>query len=244
MELEVWMGWYEEILKKFGFNKEDDEKTARRLNEILSKGKALSLSELPSGENFIVFGAGPSLKKHVKSIKKVYSTDFILVAADGATTALLEEDMVPHIIVTDLDGNIDDLIIANNKNACMVVHAHGNNLENILKYSGSLKKVIGTTQSVPLKYVHNFGGFTDGDRAVFLAVQLGAKKLILAGMDFGKVVSKYSRPEIDSEVGPAGPIKELKLEYAEKLIQWIIKNEKVEVCNLKHSNLEKFLELK
>ena len=66
-----------------------------------------------------------------------------------------------------------------------------------------------------MKYVHNFGGFTDGDRAVFLAVQLGAKKLILAGMDFGKVVSKYSRPEIDSEVGPAGPIKELKLEYAE-----------------------------
>lgn len=32
--------------------------------------------------------------------------------------------------------------------------------------------------------VYNFGGFTDGDRAVFLAEALGASLIVVAGMDF------------------------------------------------------------
>lgn len=232
MELKVWMNWYGKILKDFGFDRKEDEKSAEYLNKILRKKKLISITDLPSRENFIVLGAGPSLKKHVKLIKKIISDDSIIIAADGATTALIEENIIPHIIVTDLDGNVDDIIKANLKDAYIVLHAHGNNLDKILVYAPKLEKVMGTTQSTPLERVYNFGGFTDGDRAVFLAVELGAKKIILAGMDFGKVISKYSRPDLKEEVGRADTIKILKLEYAEKLIKWVEKNEAVDIYNL------------
>lgn len=92
---------------------------------------------------------------------------------------------------------------------------------------------MGTTQSKPLKNVYNFGGFTDGDRAVFLAIKLGAKKIILAGMDFGEKITKYSRPKLSRDVEEADEIKKLKLKYAEKLIEWIVDNKNVEIKKLR-----------
>ena len=73
MEIETWMKWYKEILQNFGFEKEDDEKSAEYLNDYLKNQfnnveenkKAISLRDLPTSENMIVFGAGPSLKKHI-----------------------------------------------------------------------------------------------------------------------------------------------------------------------------------
>ena len=132
--------------------------------------KAISFSDLPTRENIIVFGAGPSLKKHINKLKPEISANpdkFILISADGATTALMEENIVPHIIVTDLDGKLEDILNANSQGAFLVVHAHGNNLDALKSNLNDLKNVLGTTQSYPLEYVHNFGGFTDGDRAYF-----------------------------------------------------------------------------
>ncbi len=243
MEIETWMKWYKEILQSFGFEKEDDEKSASYLNDYLKNQinnfeenkKAISLRDLPTSENMIVFGAGPSLKKHLKQLKKEISEDadkFILISADGATTALMEENIVPHIIVTDLDGKLEDILNANSQGAFLVVHAHGNNQDALKENLIDLKNVLGTTQSYPLKYAYNFGGFTDGDRAVFLAVELGAKKIIMAGMDFGEVVTKYSRPDMEDALGPADDIKKLKLKYAEKLVEWIEHNEDVSIYNL------------
>ncbi|MBU4342157.1 MAG: MAF flag10 domain containing protein, partial [Candidatus Altiarchaeota archaeon] len=40
--------------------------------------------------------------------------------------------------------------------------------------------------------VHNFRGFTDGDRAAFLADRFGAELIVLAGMDFGDEIGKFS----------------------------------------------------
>lgn len=243
MEIETWMKWYKEILQNFGFEKEDDEKSAEYLNDYLKNKfnssaenkKAISLSDLPTSENIIVFGAGPSLKKHINKLKPEISENsdkFILISADGATTALMEENLVPHIIVTDLDGKLEDILKANTQGSFLVVHAHGNNLEFLKDNLNNLKNILGTTQSYPLEYVHNFGGFTDGDRAMFLAVELGANNIIMAGMDFGEVVTKYSRPDMENNIGPADDIKKLKLNYAEKLVEWIKKNYDVSIYNL------------
>ena len=109
---------------------------------------------------------------------------------------------------------------------------NNNNEENIDLWTTSFNKVLGTTQSVPVGNLYNFGGFTDGDRAMFLAIELGAREMVLAGMDFGTVVTKYSRPDIDGETGPADEIKTKKLIYAERLLNWILDNEDVEVINL------------
>jgi len=254
MKFETWNLWYEKILEDFGFSKEDDEKSACILNEILSKQGSIKLENLIENisrkdftiynsnknesdiKNFIVFGAGPSLKKHIKLIKTKYGANslenYILIAADGATTAILEEDIIPDIIVTDLDGKLEDLMLANEMGSVFILHAHGNNLNQIINYSKKLHKVLGTTQSKPLSNLYNFGGFTDGDRAVFLAVALGASEIVLAGMDFGDMTTKYSRPNLESEVEEADEVKKKKLKYAEKLVKWIKENENVEIVNL------------
>ncbi len=52
-------------------------------------------------------------------------------------------------------------------------------------------------------------------------------------MDFGEIVTKYSRPNLPDITGPADEIKRKKLQYAEKLTNWIIDNENVEIINLK-----------
>ena len=54
----------------------------------------------------------------------------------------------------------------------------------------------------------------------------------LRGMDFGTTVTKYSRPNIEGETGPADEIKTKKLIFAERLLNWIKENTDVKVINL------------
>ena len=146
---------------------------------------------------------------------------------------LIEERIAPDIVVTDLDGNLDDILLANLKGANIVVHAHGDNSDKIVQITPYFTNVLGTAQSQPVGNIYNFGGFTDGDRAIFLSVALNASEIILAGMDFGEIVTKYSRPNLPDIVGPADEVKRKKLQYADKLTRWIIENENVKVINLK-----------
>jgi uncharacterized Rossmann fold enzyme len=230
MELTQWMEWYQLILEDFGFKRDDDEHTALILNNILDDKGALMPQDIHIKSRVIVFGAGPSLKPNLTILKTMNLDEFTLISADGATTALLEEDIIPDIIVTDLDGRINDIITANRQGAVMVVHAHGNNQEQVEKFTPQLTKIMGTTQSKPLANVHNFGGFTDGDRCVFLAMALGAREIILSGMDFGKIVTHYSRP--DQEDGPADRIKQKKLKWAKKLVRWAALNSDLHFLNI------------
>ena len=237
MEFGLWEKYYKEILDDFGFSRENDEKSAKLLDEILSTEGCLTLEDLKGfvdfSDKFIVFGAGPSLKEHVKFLKENYDLkDYVLVSADGATTALIEEKIAPDIVATDLDGNLDDILLANFRGANVAIHAHGDNMDKIAKLTPFFTSVLGTTQSQPVGNLYNFGGFTDGDRAMFLAVALGAEEITLAGMDFGDIVTRYSRPNIETEIAQADDFKKKKLGYAEKFAQWIEDNENVVIKNL------------
>ena len=237
MEFGLWEKYYTEILDDFGFSRSGDENSAKVLDEILSEEGCLTLDDLAQivgfSDKYIVFGAGPSLKEHIIFLKENYDLkDYVLVSADGATTALIEERLVPDIVATDLDGNIDDILLANLRGANIVVHAHGDNLDAVVKFTPFFNNVLGTTQAQPVGNVYNFGGFTDGDRAIFLAVALGASEITLAGMDFGDIVTKYSRPNIPTDVAEADEFKKKKLVYAEELTNWVIENEEVDVINM------------
>lgn len=237
MEFGLWEKYYKEILEDFGFSRENDEESAKLLDEILSTEGCLTLDELGEivgfSNKFIVFGAGPSLKEHILMLKEDYDLkDYVLVAADGATTAMVEERISPDIIATDLDGNLDDILIANLRGANVVIHAHGDNIDKIASLTPFFTSVLGTTQAQPVGNLYNFGGFTDGDRALFLAVALGAEEIILAGMDFGDIVTKYSRPNLENNLAKADEFKKKKLVYAEKFTGWIKDNESVKMTNL------------
>lgn len=242
MEFGLWEKYYVEILDDFGFSRENDEESAKLLDEILSVEGCLTLEDLAEivgfSDKFIVFGAGPSLKDHVTYLKENYDLkDYVLVAADGATTALIEQRIAPDIVATDLDGNLDDILLANFRGANIIVHAHGDNMDKIAKLTPFFTSVLGTTQAQPVGNLYNFGGFTDGDRALFLAVALNASEITLAGMDFGDVVTRYSRPNIENDTAKADDFKKKKLGYAEKFTKWIGENENVEMVNLCDQNI-------
>lgn len=201
MDYKNWEPTYKKILKDFNFSLENDKKSADFLDKLLeNKENILSIKQLKNlinNKEVIVFGAGPSLKTSIDEHKNFFQ-ETLKIAADGATTALLENDILPEIIVTDLDGKISDQVRANSQDSIAIIHAHGDNIDKIKKYVPKFKgKIIGTTQTNPDQYnnLFNFGGFTDGDRAVYLAYEFNAKKINLIGFDFDGIIGEYSFPK-------------------------------------------------
>lgn len=219
MKLADWFPYYQGIRAEFGYSTERDQEAARILSDMIKK-KALDpriLQKKIKGKNVIVIGAGPSLEdaKVLKYVKK--NRKFVKIAADGAVQFLIENNIKPDIVVTDLDGNPTSLQKAERSGAVMVVHAHGDNTKMLKKMVPKFKKLIGSTQVMPIENVHNFGGFTDGDRSVFLAEEFGAKKIVLVGMDFGNKIGKFSKKKVDAE------LKKQKMEAGRRLLQMLAK---------------------
>jgi len=192
-----WEPIYRKILEDFNFQVENDKKSADVLNQLLKKRKPFSIKELEdiiTGKEVVIFGAGPSLESSLITHKKDL-VGKLKIAADGATSALMENNVFPEIIVTDLDGKITDQLEANSKGSITIIHAHGDNIDKVKKFVLEFKgNIVGTTQTNPKPYenIHNFGGFTDGDRAVFLAEHFNAKKTYLIGFDFDDEIGRYS----------------------------------------------------
>ena len=181
MDFETWHPFYEQILKEFGFSREKDEAVAAELDKLLGGNRVSdsSLRKIIRGKEITVAGNGPNLEKEIGDARGV------LLTADEATSVALREGLVPAILVTDLDGDVADQVKANDKGTIAVVHGHGDNgpavREWAPRFSGA---TVATTQSKPLGGLRNFGGFTDGDRAVFLADHFGAARIRLVGFDF------------------------------------------------------------
>ncbi|KPU63488.1 6-hydroxymethyl-7,8-dihydropterin pyrophosphokinase [Thermococcus sp. EP1] len=229
MKWSEWEPFYQYILEVMGYDREADKKAALLLRELLLKSKNyVSPTELKERirEQVYVFGPGPSLDEKLNR-----KFDGTLIASDGATSALLENNIIPHIIVTDLDGRFEDIKRANELGSIVVVHAHGDNMDKLRMYVPRLKNVLGTCQTESLDIIYNFGGFTDGDRAAFLAEELGAKRIFLVGFDFGDVVGKWSKPYL-KEHTPVWETKRKKFEIAQMLLEWLKKNGRAKIVEL------------
>ncbi len=210
------IGWntrYSEILKEFGYSKKQDLESAWLLDSILKKNVSVNkLKKIILGKSVFIIGAGPSLSSSIPTLKKFKKLPKI--AADSAIGELLENKIRPDVIVTDLDGDEKSLKKVGKTNTIFVVHAHGDNITK-LNLVENFKNCLGTTQGKPFGKLYNFGGFTDGDRCVFLANYFGAKKIILFGMGFGKTIGKYSQTKVFER-----KIKIKKLNRGKKLLEW------------------------
>ena len=186
MQFESWEPLYLAILEDFGFSRQRDEVAAELLRELLLKRESpLSAAvELLWGKRAIVCGNAPGLSRQLEEIKNGQVEDAVFLAADGATAPLMEHGILPAIVVTDLDGPFPAILKANKLGSIAVVHAHGDNLDALKRYVPLLDRVMGTVQCRPPEGLYNFGGFTDGDRAVFLAKEMGAASIDLLGFDF------------------------------------------------------------
>ncbi len=220
----TWSHMYSMIRSDLGFDEGSDCTAAMLLNAMLSAQRedveelVELLRSMLRGARALVVGAGPSCVK----CREVRSSYDVIICADGATRCCINSGVKPDIVVTDLDGiqGFEKLL----RDTLVVVHAHGDNmrllttsLPLILEVSTG---VIGTSQCLVSSRVRIFGGFTDGDRAAYLASYFNAQRIGLVGFDFSGVVGRYSKPHMVHEMH-ASPVKLRKLKWARVLLAYL-----------------------
>jgi hypothetical protein len=199
MKFEEWEPYYLEICDYFSFDRKKDEEAAHLLASLMHCDGLPFLEALSRGKTVTVCGNAPSLRRETEMVSGS------IFAADAAAEVLVSQGIRPDAIFTDLDGATDLFPDLNRTGTILVVHAHGDNIP-LLRYWVPRFEgpVIATTQSAPFARVYNFGGFTDGDRAVFAAHALGAERIRIIGFDLD-----------DQDVDP---VKRGKLYWARRLL--------------------------
>ncbi len=236
LNIERWMLHYRTIVSELNIDPEKDSMAARLLGELIkdldSNRWYKQINETLHGSACFVFGAGPSLPIDVALFKKLQLHKRpVVVSADGATSCLFEQGIRPDIIVTDLDGEMQDIQQCHKYGSYLSVHAHGDNMQLLETYVPKFKeRIIGTTQVEPGYGLWNFGGFTDGDRAVLLCEELECDSVFLLGMDLGKMVGRFSKSNLKEDVY-AWPSKLIKLGIAKRILEDFAKYSKAKLYN-------------
>lgn len=187
MNYDEWLPLYEGLkreLAPLGLRFDKDEEARDVLNSLLLRDDSSELNFL-RGKNVIIFAAGESARFKLADAQLVQlAKKTTIIATDGILDALFAAGVRPHVVCTDLDSDFNLISQASEQGAVIVVHAHGDNIPLLKEFVPKLKgKVVGTTQAKPSGNVHCFGGFIDGDRAVFLALHFNAKSIGFIGFD-------------------------------------------------------------
>ncbi|MFB6157234.1 MAG: 6-hydroxymethylpterin diphosphokinase MptE-like protein [Haloferacaceae archaeon] len=204
MEFSRWEPVYELILADFGYDRAADERARDLLAERADPFDPARLAAL-DGAAVAVAGAGPSLEA---TADRAAAADAV-VAASTAADRLRDAGVGVDLVVTDLDKHPRTVADLTAEGVPVAVHAHGDNVGLLREWLPECDRanVLPTTQAAPRGPAVNHGGFTDGDRAAFLADALGAASLAFPGWDLA-----------DPSVGPA---KREKLRWAERLLAWL-----------------------
>jgi uncharacterized Rossmann fold enzyme len=206
MEFATWEPVYESLLDDFGYPRAGDERARDRLGALVGDQPTYDPDELSlAGSTVAIAGAGPSLEAEADDA----SAADVVLAASTATDRLEAVGVGVDCMVTDLDKNPETGRRLTTSGRPVVVHAHGDNVPAVERWVPEYDTafVVPTTQAAPTDPVQNFGGFTDGDRAAFLADHFGAAQLEFVGWDFD-----------DKSVDAA---KRHKLRWAERLLHWL-----------------------
>jgi len=226
MTIHGWKTKFNEIRKEFGYSEKEDLISAKKLNSLLKrKNSKKEFQNMIRDKTVFIIGAGPSLSKSLKYVRK--SKNVTKIVADGSVRALLEKNIKPDILVTDLDGDLESIKKIGRTKIPIIVHAHGDNSDK-LEIVKELSNVTGTTQTKKFGKLENFGGFTDGDRCVFLAEYFNASKIVLIGMDFGQIIGKYSKHKVTNR-----RIKIKKLKFGKMILEWFSTKSKAELYSTK-----------
>ncbi|MFC7056889.1 6-hydroxymethylpterin diphosphokinase MptE-like protein [Halovenus salina] len=214
MNFETWEPVYGQILDDFGYPREGDQRAREALRELVedqTDGNATAAVEETlaglafEGETVAVAGGAPGLEDDLVAIERAS----VVVAASNAAETLRTLGVDVDCMVTDLDKVPETAQELATEGVPVAVHAHGDNIDVIesIVPAFDIESVIPTTQARPTGPVYNFGGFTDGDRAAFLADAMGAERLLFPGWEF------------DDETVTAE--KRQKLAWAARLLRWL-----------------------
>lgn len=220
MEYSAWVPHYERIQSEFGFPFEREVAAADLLESLLpvsARGDPLlRLRPLIEGRTAVVVGLAPRTGPPPMWRLPQTARGPAILAADGATATCLDAGLVPTVVVTDLDGPVPSEIAANQRGSVVVIHAHGDNQPALKEWVGQFPgEVVGSWAGPPRANLLNVGGFTDGDRAAYLADHLGAERILLWGFDFRRT----------APTDPAAhEVKLTKLTWAERLLGELARN--------------------
>ncbi|MEN3048116.1 MAG: 6-hydroxymethylpterin diphosphokinase MptE-like protein [Candidatus Caldarchaeales archaeon] len=219
-----WKAEYARIVDELGIDPEGDRRASEFLSRVFRDAPCVlrGLSGAVGRKLSIVVGASDNVHEDLRSLEHVlhgFRDDVYLVSADSATPALLGAGLVPDAVVTDLDCPEQELLKAYSRGSFFFVHGHGDNLDALSRLTVKLRDRAEPTCQVPdpVGHVHNFGGFTDGDRAVHVASALGCRTIVLVGMCLSCDVSELSsrgKPRTASWFAT----KSRKLEIAKRLL--------------------------
>lgn len=237
MEWSSWQPVYLDIVGRLALSVEADRNATVLLTSLLRGiDPAPILFRLRNriyNHEVVVCGAGPSLERHLRETAQMAELkDAAYIAADGAATAFLEQDRHCDVLVTDLDGNRGDLERVIKNGALPIVHAHGDNMDRVKQFVPTLKEALGSTQVEPTDRAFLWGGFTDGDRACHIALHYVPRHIVLAGMDFGTVVGRWSKPDRAFHY-QADDRKKIKLEIARELVSALLAETNVPYTQLR-----------
>ena len=190
MQYERWAPVYRRIQDEFRFSWAREEAARDVLRSLLPESARRSplgrLRPRVDGRDAVVVGLAPGAG--APPLDRLGPTPVVLIAADGATEPLVRRGLTPEIIVTDLDGPVASEVAANARGAFVVVHAHGDNVPALERWVPEfVEPLAGSWAGPPDDELLDVGGFTDGDRGAFLAVHLGARRVLLWGFEFDRV---------------------------------------------------------
>lgn len=206
MDYHTWKPVYGAIRADFGYDQARDERARDVLGDLVAGRVTADPRRIDAdGATVAVAGGAPCLDSDLDMVREAE----VVVAASTATDRLAEAGLAVDCMVTDLDKNPETVTRLAAEGTTVVVHAHGDNVPSLREFVpvGHSEAVLPTTQTAPKPPVRNFGGFTDGDRAAFLADALGAASLTFPGWDFDD-------PGVSEE-------KRRKLVWAERLLHWL-----------------------
>ncbi|MCI4337079.1 MAG: DUF115 domain-containing protein [Thermoplasmata archaeon] len=227
MRYDEWAPLYEQIRRTFEFDMEGERRSAARLTDLIPGASAAdslrAMRDRLLGRTVVVVGLAPSAGVPPLWQVQAPGDRTALVAADGATERCLAAGLVPEVIVTDLDGPVPSEVAAQARGAHVAVHAHGDNLPALERWVPEFgAPVHGSWAGPPTEQLFDVGGFTDGDRAAYLAVHCGARRVLLWGFDFVHVE--------ESDVA-AQRRKREKLRWAARALQWLVDRSTVPVLS-------------
>jgi uncharacterized Rossmann fold enzyme len=227
-----WKPTYDAIVNRLSLDSRADRRATEVLSHLLENRDPepvlRDIEKLIERKPVIVCGAGPSLERHLTEvIPQATLKESTCVASDGAASALLELGFRCDILVTDLDGDLQSIREVVRRGAIPIVHAHGDNIDLVREIVPTFETVVGSTQVEPTERAFLWGGFTDGDRACYLVSHYRPSKMTLAGMDFGNIVGRWSKPGYDDSY-PADSLKREKLAIAGELIDRLMSHSDVE----------------
>ena len=125
----------------------------------------------------------------------------------GKNVVVVGADITP-------DGYPSDINWATRNGSSLVIHGHGDNLSRLIEHVPRMNFTT-LTSTYPSKSLECWGGFTDGDRSILMALSLGAKSVSLLGFSFDSI-GKYTGISVPQ-------IKKKKLFWAKHIISEISK---------------------